>query len=155
KLRMLPIARVFNKYHRTVRELAHTLGKQVRLEVHGAETELDKVLVEALDDPLLHLVRNAVDHGCEPAAEGEARGKPREAALTLSAYHRGSQIYVEVSDDGAGIDPAKLRKRALEKALCSEAELAEMDDRAVLDLIFRPGFSTASRVSEVSGRGVG
>jgi two-component system, chemotaxis family, sensor kinase CheA len=155
KLRMLPIARVFTKYHRTVRELAHSLGKNVRLEVIGAETELDKILVEQLDDPLLHLVRNAVDHGCEPPEKRLASGKSAEATLTLSAYHRGSQIHVEVSDDGAGIEPAKLRKKAVEKNLIGEAEVAAMDDRAVLDLIFRPGFSTAARVSEVSGRGVG
>ncbi len=155
KLRMLPIARVFNKYHRTVRELAHSLGKSVHLEVIGAETELDKVLVEQLDDPLLHLVRNAVDHGCEAPEARLAAGKPAEATLTLSAFHRGSQIHIEVSDDGAGIDPAKLRKKAVEKKLCTEEEVAAMDDRAVLDIIFRPGFSTAARVSEVSGRGVG
>jgi two-component system chemotaxis sensor kinase CheA len=155
KLRMLPIARVFNKYHRTVRELAHSLGKQVRLEVHGAETELDKILIEQLDDPMLHLVRNAVDHGCETPEKRVAAGKPAEATLTLSAFHRGSQIHVEVSDDGAGIEPAKLRQKAIEKKLCTAEEVAAMDDRAVLDIIFRPGFSTAARVSEVSGRGVG
>ena len=155
KLRMLPIARVFNKYHRTVRELAHTLGKSVHLEVEGADTELDKVLVEQLDDPLLHLVRNAVDHGCEMPDVRAAAGKPAEATLTLRAYHRGSQIFVEVADDGAGIELPRLRKSAVEKGLCNEAEIAAMDDRTVLDLIFRPGFSTATRVSEVSGRGVG
>ena len=155
KLRMLPIARVFTKYHRTVRELAHGLGKTVRLEIEGAETELDKVLVEQLDEPLLHLVRNAVDHGCEMPTERVRAGKPAEGTLRLAARHQGNQIHVEVSDDGAGIEPARLRAKALEKSLATEEELAAMDDRAVLDIIFRPGFSTAARVSEVSGRGVG
>jgi chemotaxis protein histidine kinase CheA/ActR/RegA family two-component response regulator len=155
KLRMLPIARVFTKYHRTVRELGFTLGKKARLELEGADTELDKVLIEQLDDPLLHLTRNAVDHGIEAPAERRAAGKPEEGVITLAARHRGNQILVEVRDDGAGIDPARLRAKAREKQLASDEELAAMDDRAVLDLIFRPGFSTAARVTDVSGRGVG
>jgi two-component system chemotaxis sensor kinase CheA len=155
KLRMLPIGRVLTKYHRTVRELAHTLGKKARLELVGAETELDKILLEQLDDPLLHLVRNAIDHGIEAPAERRAAGKPEEGVLTLSARHRGNQILVEARDDGAGIDPERLRKKALEKSLATVEEVAAMDDREVLDLIFRPGFSTAARVTDVSGRGVG
>jgi two-component system chemotaxis sensor kinase CheA len=155
KLRMLPIGRVFTKYHRTVRELAHGLGKQARLEVVGAETELDKVLIEQLDEPLLHLVRNALDHGLEMPAERKAAGKPEEGIVTLSARHRGNQIIVEISDDGAGIDPEKLRKKALEKSLATPEELETMDGKQVLDLIFRPGFSTAARVTDLSGRGVG
>jgi chemotaxis protein histidine kinase CheA/ActR/RegA family two-component response regulator len=153
KLRMLPIARVFTKYGRVVRELAHGLGKEVRLELEGQETELDKVLVEQLDDPLLHLVRNAVDHGVEmPDSRGD---KPREGVVKLSARHQGNQIIIEVQDDGAGIEPDKLRKKALEKNLANPDELAAMDERQVLDLIFRPGFSTAARVTDLSGRGVG
>jgi two-component system chemotaxis sensor kinase CheA len=155
KLRMLPIARVFTKYHRTVRELANTLGKRARLEISGGDTELDKVLIEQLDDPLLHLVRNAIDHGLELPAARRAAGKPDEGVVTLAARHRGNQIIVEVRDDGAGIDPARLRDKAREKRLASDEELAAMDDTAVLDLIFRPGFSTAARVTDVSGRGVG
>jgi two-component system chemotaxis sensor kinase CheA len=155
KLRMLPIARVFTKYQRTVRELAHVLGKQVRLEIVGAETELDKILVEQLDDPLLHLVRNAVDHGVEPPAARAAAGKPVEGVVTLRAQHRGNQIVVQVSDDGAGLDPARLRKKALEKQLATPEEVEGMDEKQVLDLIFRPGFSTAARITDVSGRGVG
>jgi two-component system chemotaxis sensor kinase CheA len=155
KLRMLPIARVFTKYHRTVRELAHTLGKRARLEIVGGDTELDKVLIEQLDDPLLHLTRNAVDHGLEAPAARRAAGKPEEGVVTLAAAHRGNQIVVEVRDDGAGIDPARLREKAREKRLASDEELAAMDETAVLDLIFRPGFSTAARVTDVSGRGVG
>jgi two-component system, chemotaxis family, sensor kinase CheA len=155
KLRMLPIGRVLTKYQRTVRELAHALGKEARLELVGADTELDKILLEQLDDPLLHLVRNAVDHGIETPDERAAAGKPREGTLTLSARHRGNQIIVEARDDGAGIDPERLRKKAREKGLASDDELAAMDDKEVLDLIFRPGFSTAARVTDVSGRGVG
>jgi two-component system, chemotaxis family, sensor kinase CheA len=153
KLRMVPIARVFNKYGRVVRELAHGLGKQVRLELEGQDTELDKVLVEQLDDPLMHLVRNCIDHGIEmPDQRGE---KPKEGVVRLSARHQGNQIIIEVRDDGAGIDPDKLRKKALEKSLAHPDELAAMDQRQVLDLIFRPGFSTAARVTDLSGRGVG
>jgi two-component system chemotaxis sensor kinase CheA len=155
KLRMLPIARVFTKYGRTVRELAHGLGKLVRLELEGAETELDKVLVEQLDDPLLHLLRNAVDHGIEASAERAAAGKPEEGTIRLAARHQGNQIIVEITDDGAGIDPQKLRKKALASHLATPEELEEMDERGVLDLIFRPGFSTAARVTDLSGRGVG
>jgi two-component system chemotaxis sensor kinase CheA len=155
KLRMLPIGRVFTKYHRTVRELSLTLGKKARLEVVGAETELDKVLLEQLDDPLLHLVRNALDHGIEPPEARRAAGKPDEGVLTLSARHQGNQIVVTIVDDGAGIDPEKLWHKALEKQLATREELEAMDERQVLDLIFRPGFSTAARVTDVSGRGVG
>jgi two-component system chemotaxis sensor kinase CheA len=155
KLRMLPIGRVLTKYQRTVRELAHSLGKKARLELVGAETELDKILLEQLDDPMLHIVRNAVDHGIETPDDRRAAGKPEEGTLTLSARHRGNQIVVEARDDGAGIDPERLRKKALEKALATPEELATMDDRQVLDLIFRPGFSTAARITDVSGRGVG
>jgi chemotaxis protein histidine kinase CheA/ActR/RegA family two-component response regulator len=155
KLRMLPIGRVFTKYHRTVRELAHQLGKQVALVLEGTDTELDKVLLEQLEDPLMHLVRNGVDHGVELPDARRAAGKPPEGTLRLSAHHRGNQIVIELADDGAGIHPDKLRNKAREKNLASEAELAEMDDQQVLDVIFRPGFSTAARVTEVSGRGVG
>jgi two-component system, chemotaxis family, sensor kinase CheA len=155
KLRMLPIARIFTKYHRTVRELSNTLGKRARLEIIGGDTELDKVLIEQLDDPLMHLVRNAVDHGLELPAARHTAGKPDEGVITLSAHHRGNQILVEVRDDGAGIDPARLREKAREKRLASDEELAAMNDSDVLELIFRPGFSTAARVTDVSGRGVG
>ncbi len=155
KLRMVPISRVFNKYGRIVRELAHGLQKQVRLELEGQETELDKVLVEQLDDPLLHLVRNSVDHGVETLEARAAAKKPPEGVVRLSARHQGNQIIIEISDDGAGIDPDKLRRKALEKNLADPAELEAMDSKQVLDLIFRPGFSTAARVTDLSGRGVG
>jgi two-component system chemotaxis sensor kinase CheA len=155
KLRMLPIGRVFTKYHRTVREIGHTMGKQVRLELIGTDTELDKILLEQLDDPMLHLVRNALDHGIETPEERTGKGKPPEGVLTLSAHHRGNQILIEISDDGAGIDPEKLKQKALGNGLATAEELAAMDRRQVLDLIFRPGFSTAAKVTDISGRGVG
>jgi len=155
KLRMLPVGRVLQKHHRTVRELAHQLGKLARLEIVGAETDLDKVLLEQIEDPLLHLVRNSLDHGIELPRARTAAGKPEEGVVRLEARHRGNQIELEISDDGAGIDPARLREKAREKSLTTEAELVAMSDTEVLDLIFRPGFSTATRITDVSGRGVG
>lgn len=155
KLRMVPIARLFTKYQRIVRELSHALGKEVRVELVGAETELDKVLVERLEDPLLHLVRNAVDHGVETPEVRERAGKSRAGTLRLVAAHRGGQIVVRIEDDGAGMDPEKLRTKAVEKGLLSEEEARGLSDAQAFELIFRAGFSTAAKVSDVSGRGVG
>jgi len=155
RLRMVPIGGVFRKHVRTVRDLAATLGKRARLELTGEDTELDKLLVEALDEPLMHLVRNAVDHGLETPDAREAAGKPPEGAIRLSASHRGNQVVIRIADDGRGMSPARLKDRARERGIATEAELAAMDDRAALELIFRPGFSTAAQISEVSGRGVG
>jgi two-component system chemotaxis sensor kinase CheA len=138
-----------------VRDLAHSLGKRVRLELVGEDTELDKILVEQLEDPLMHLVRNAVDHGVEAPGARTNAGKDPEGVLRLSAYHRGNQIVLEISDDGGGMDPARLRAKAREKKIATDEELADLDDKQVLELIFRPGFSTAAKISEVSGRGVG
>src|SRR5262249_54036848 len=145
----------FSKYQRTVRELSHKLEKEVRVELEGSETELDKVLVERLDDPLLHLVRNAIDHGIEKPDARLAAGKPRAGTMRLIARQRGGSIVVAIQDDGAGMDPVKLKTRAIEKGLLTEAEAATLSDREAFDLIFRPGFSTAATVSDVSGRGVG
>ena len=155
KLRMVPIARLFTKYQRTVRELSHKLGKEVNVELHGGDTELDKVLVERLEDPLLHLVRNAVDHGIELPEERAAHGKSRTGVVRLSASQRGGQILVVISDDGHGLDPEKLKRKAVQKELITPAEAAEMSEESALDLIFRAGFSTAEKLSDVSGRGVG
>jgi chemotaxis protein histidine kinase CheA/ActR/RegA family two-component response regulator len=155
KLRMVPIARLLGKYHRTVRELAAQLGKQAHVEIEGAETEIDKMVVEQLDEPLLHLLRNALDHGVEPPAAREAAGKPAQGTVRIAASQRGSQIVLQISDDGAGIDAGRVRRKAEEKQLLAPAELAQQTDEQILDLIFRPGFSTAARVSEISGRGVG
>ncbi len=155
RLRMVPVAGVFRKHVRTVRDLAANLGKRARLDLIGDETELDKLLVEAVDEPLMHLVRNAVDHGIEPPDARAAAGKPLEGVITLAAAHRGNQVEIRVSDDGKGLDPAKLKAKAIEKGVISVAEAEAMEDRTARELIFRAGFSTAAQVSEVSGRGVG
>ncbi|MBX3161426.1 MAG: response regulator [Deltaproteobacteria bacterium] len=155
RLRMVPVAGTFRKHVRTVRDLAASLGKRARLALEGEDTELDKLLVEALDEPLVHLVRNAVDHGLEMPETREAAGKPPEGVVTLTAAHRGNQVEIRIGDDGRGLDPGKLKRKALEKGLVGEAEADAMDDRTARELIFRAGFSTAATVSEVSGRGVG
>ena len=155
KLRMVPIARLFTKYQRTVRELSHRLGKQVKVELVGEDTELDKVLVERLEDPILHLVRNAVDHGIELPERRAAAGKTPAGTVRLAAEHRGGQIVVTIEDDGAGIEPATLRRKAVEKRLISPEAAELLSDSESLQLIFSPGFSTTATVSDVSGRGVG
>jgi len=155
RLRMVPVAGVFRKHVRTVRDLSGQLGKRARLELEGDETELDKLLVEALDEPLMHLVRNAVDHGLEPPDKRTEAGKPVEGVIRLVASHRGNQVEIRVSDDGRGLDPNKLKAKAVERGLITETEADVMDDRTARELIFRAGFSTAATVSEVSGRGVG
>ena len=155
RLRMVPVTGIFRKHVRTVRDLAANLGKRARLDLVGEDTELDKLLVEAVDEPLMHLVRNAVDHGLELPDARIAAGKPVEGVIRLSASHRGNQVEIRVSDDGKGLDPVKLRAKAIEKGVITAAEGEAMDDRTARELIFRPGFSTAASVSEVSGRGVG
>ena len=155
RLRMVSVAGIFRKHVRTVRDLAASLGKRARLELEGEDTELDKLLVEALDEPLLHLVRNAVDHGIEEPDARVAAGKPAEGAIRIAAAHRGNQVEIRVGDDGRGLDPARLRARAVERGLITADQAAAMDDHAARELIFRAGFSTAAQVSEVSGRGVG
>ncbi|MBA2540744.1 MAG: response regulator, partial [Deltaproteobacteria bacterium] len=155
RLRMVPVTGIFRKHVRTVRDLAAGLGKRARLELIGEDTELDKLLVEALDEPLMHLVRNSVDHGLELPEARAAAGKPPEGIVTLSASHRGNQVEIRVSDDGRGLDPDKLKTKALERGLITEHEASTMEDRTARELIFRPGFSTATAVTEVSGRGVG
>lgn len=155
KLRMVPIAGLFNKYRRVVRDLSHSLGKEVALEIRGADTELDKLLVERLDDPLLHLVRNAVDHGLELPDRRVAAGKPASGRVVLAAAHRGHQMVIEVSDDGAGIDAARVAAKAVDRGLVTADDLARMDRRQQLELIFTPGLSTSAEVTGLSGRGVG
>jgi two-component system chemotaxis sensor kinase CheA len=155
RLRMVSVAGVFRKHVRTVRDLAAGLGKRARLELDGEDTELDKLLVEALDEPLMHLVRNAVDHGIEPQEARTAAGKSAEGVVRIAAAHRGNQVEIRVSDDGRGLDPARLRAKAVERGLLTPAAADAMDDGAARELIFHAGFSTAAQVSEVSGRGVG
>ena len=155
KTRMQPIGRLFQKYPRLARDLARQLGKDVELVLSGEETELDKTMIEDLNDPLVHLVRNAVDHGIETAEERSEAHKPSKAIVTLSASQVGDHIYIEISDDGKGMRPDVIRRKAVEKGII-DAEMANgLDDRQSLHLIFLPGFSTKDQISSVSGRGVG
>jgi two-component system chemotaxis sensor kinase CheA len=155
KTRMQPIGRLFAKYPRVARDMARQLGKNVELELSGEDTELDKTMVEELGDPLIHLVRNAVDHGIETPAERRAAGKSDVAILRLSAQQVGDHILLEIDDDGRGMQPEALRAKALEKGIIDAETAASMDDRAALHLVFMPGFSTKEQVSNFSGRGVG
>ncbi len=155
KTRMQPIGNILNKFPRQVRDLAVACGKQVHVTVEGEETELDKTLLEAIKDPLTHLVRNAVDHGVEPPEERIALGKPPEGRLALHAFHEGGQVNINVADDGRGIDPERVRRKAVERGLIPRDQAARLTERELLQLIFLPGFSTAERVTHVSGRGVG
>jgi len=155
KMRMQQIAKVFNKFPRMIRDLARQSSKEVDLVIHGEETELDKTVIEEIGDPLVHLIRNSVDHGMETPDEREAAGKPRCGTVTLSAYQEGRNIVVSVSDDGKGIDPAKIKAKAIEKGIIGMDEGIKLSDKDALQLIFTPGFSTAEKVSNVSGRGVG
>jgi two-component system chemotaxis sensor kinase CheA len=155
KTRMQPIDHLWSKLPRVVRDLGAACGKQVRLEMVGRDTELDRTLLEAVKDPLTHLVRNAVDHGLEAPERRVAAGKAVEGTLTLRAFHEGGQVVVEVTDDGAGIDPEKIRAKAQEKGLRRPEQLEQMSAAELLQLVFAPGFSTAAAVTNVSGRGVG
>lgn len=155
KTRMLPIKKVMAKLPRMVRDLSQKLGKQVRLELHGEETELDKSVADEIGDPLVHLVRNAIDHGIELPTERHAARKPSEGILRIAASQEGNSIVIRIQDDGKGIGLGKIKAKALSKGLISEAELAGMEPREVVNLIFLPGFSTAEKVTDVSGRGVG
>ena len=155
KTRMQPIDHIWSKMPRVVRDLAAQCGKQVRLELTGGDTELDRSLLEAVKDPLTHLVRNAVDHGIERPDERTAAGKSPSGTLTLAAYHSGGQVVVDVRDDGKGIDPAVIAAKAVAKGLVTQEQASAMSDRDVLNLLFLPGFSTAEKVTNVSGRGVG
>jgi two-component system chemotaxis sensor kinase CheA len=153
RIRMLPIASVFNRFPRLVRDLQHKLGKQVRLELHGEHTELDKTVLEKIGDPMVHLVRNAIDHGLETPEHRRAAGKPETGTLRLEAFHQGGNIVVQISDDGAGLNHAAIAAKAQERGLIQPGE--EPDDAAVAELIFQPGFSTAAQATDLSGRGVG
>ncbi|WP_022947881.1 chemotaxis protein CheA [Methylohalobius crimeensis] len=155
KTRMQPIKRVFGRFPRVVRDLARNLDKEVRLEMRGEETDLDKNLVEALADPLVHLVRNSVDHGIETPEEREQMGKAREGLVILSAAQQGDRIELTIEDDGKGMDPDVLRRKAVEKGLMDAETAARLDQRECCQLIFMPGFSTKSEISDISGRGVG
>ena len=155
KTRMQPIGNIWSKFPRTVRDLALDCGKQVRVEMEGKETELDKTLIEAIKDPLTHLVRNAVDHGIERPEVRQAAGKDPEGRLFLRAFHEGGQVNIEISDDGAGLDQARIRNKAVQKGLISADQAGRLTDHEIVNLVFQPGFSTAEKVTNVSGRGVG
>jgi two-component system chemotaxis sensor kinase CheA len=153
--RMVPVGPLFSRFHRVVRDVARVVDKDVRLEIVGEKTELDKRMIDELGDPLIHLVRNAVDHGLETADQRAEVGKPRSGTVRLEAMHRGNAVVVQVVDDGRGIDPARIRQKALEKGLASPAELEAMSDKQVLQFIWNAGFSTARAITDISGRGVG
>jgi len=155
KTRMQPIDSVWSKIPRVIRDLSLTCGKQVRVEMEGKETELDRTILESTKDPLTHLVRNAVDHAIETPAERIAAGKDPEGLLLMRAFHEGGQVNIEITDDGKGIDPAVIGAKALEKGLVSPDQLSRMTPREIVNLVFLPGFSTAAQVTNVSGRGVG
>lgn len=155
KTRMQPIQMVWNKLPRVVRDLAVSLGKQIRLETEGAETELDRTIIEAIKDPLVHLVRNACDHGIETPEIRQQAGKPAQGTLSLRAYHEGGQVNIEIADDGAGIDVARVKQKAIEQGLLAPELSAKISDREACNLIFSAGFSTADKVTNLSGRGVG
>lgn len=155
RTRMQPIANILNKFTRVVRDLSHQLGKSIDLEIEGKDVELDKTILESINDPLTHLIRNSVDHGIETPMEREQMGKKGTGKIILKAFHDAGQVNLVISDDGRGLYPAKIASSAIEKGLISESRVAEMSDKQKIELIFLPGFSTAKEVTDVSGRGVG
>ena len=155
KTRMQPVKKLFQKFPRVARDLSRMLGKEVELITEGEDTEMDKSLIERLEEPLIHLIRNAVDHGIEPPDERERLGKPRAGQIRLKAYYQGDRVFISVEDDGRGIDVEKVKAKAIEKGIATKDRLEKMTEKEILSLVFSPGFSTADRVSEVSGRGVG
>jgi two-component system chemotaxis sensor kinase CheA len=155
KTRMQPIGNIWNQFPRTVRDVALGCGKEVAIEMEGKETELDKTIIEAIKDPLTHLVRNSVDHGIELPEVRVKAGKPRAGRLVLRAFHEGGQVNIEIMDDGGGLDRDRIRQKAVERGLVTAEQAARLADREIYNLIFLPGFSTAEKVTNVSGRGVG
>ena len=154
-IRMVEIKTVFQRVPRVIRDIAHNTGKKMELHIEGENTEIDKTIIEIISDPMLHLVRNAADHGIEPPAERLAKGKPETGRITLRAYNKNKNVYIEIEDDGKGIDADELKKKAVQKGFISSAEAEKMSRSQLLNLIFLPGFSTAKQVTEISGRGVG
>ncbi|XRO77670.1 chemotaxis protein CheW [Methanocaldococcus sp. 10A] len=154
-MRMIPVAYVFNRFPRMVRDLAKALGKEVEFIMEGTDIELDRTVLDELAEPLVHLIRNALDHGIEPPEEREKAGKPRKGVLKLIAERERDHVNIIVEDDGRGIDPEKIKKKAIERGIISEEEAKKLSDHEIINLIFMPGFSTADKVSDVSGRGVG
>ncbi|MBA2873972.1 chemotaxis protein CheA [Thermaerobacillus caldiproteolyticus] len=154
-MRMVPVETVFNRFPRMVRQLARDLGKKIHLEIIGAETELDRTVIDEIGDPLVHLLRNAIDHGIETPDVRRAKGKPEEGTVKLKAYHSGNHVFIEIEDDGAGINREKVLQKAINKGIISKQNAANLTDKQVYELIFASGFSTADKISDISGRGVG
>ncbi|OKO94906.1 chemotaxis protein CheA [Geobacillus proteiniphilus] len=154
-MRMVPVETVFNRFPRMVRQLARELGKKVRLDIIGADTELDRTVIDEIGDPLVHLIRNALDHGIEAPDVRAARGKPEEGTVQLRAYHSGNHVFIEIEDDGAGISREKVLQKAKSRGIVSPQAAEHLNDQQIYELIFAPGFSTAEQVSDISGRGVG
>lgn len=155
KVRMVPVSQVFNRFPRMVRDITKELNKEINLSIEGEETELDRTVIDEIGDPIMHLLRNSLDHGIEMPDERVAKGKPRVGEVGLIARHEGNNVVIMVTDDGAGIDADKIRKKAVEKGLYSQDEVEKMDDADAVRIIFLPGFSTAEKISDISGRGVG
>ena len=155
KMRMQPLKKVFSKFPRLVRDISNAIGKEVELNISGEDTEVDRSVIEHIGDPMVHIIRNAIDHGIEPGEERIKRNKDRKGRIHIDAYQKGNQIIIEISDDGKGIDVDKVKKKALEKSLITIDEYNKLSDEAAINLIFLPGFSTAEVATELSGRGVG
>lgn len=155
KARLLPLRSILTKFPRMIRDLSSRCGKQIDFEITGEQPELDRTVLEAIDDPLIHILRNAVDHGIELPEERKAVGKPERGKITLSAWYQDNQVFIQVRDDGRGIDPEKIKQTAIDKGIITREAAARLSDREALELIFAPGFSTAKQATEVSGRGVG
>ncbi|HEY9576432.1 MAG TPA: chemotaxis protein CheA, partial [Pseudobacillus sp.] len=154
-MRMVPVETVFNRFPRMVRQLARDLNKKINLEIIGAETELDRTVIDEIGDPLVHLIRNAIDHGIETPGERKAKGKTEEGTVKLKAYHSGNHVFIEIEDDGAGINKERVINKALAKGVVTEEQVASMSDNQIYELILASGFSTADTISDISGRGVG
>lgn len=154
-MRMMPVEQVFNRFPRMVRSLSRELNKKVKLEIIGADTELDRTIIDEIGDPLVHLIRNSLDHGIETPDERVAKGKPEEGIVKLRAFHSGNHVFIEIEDDGAGIDKEKIMNKALENGVVTDEDLEKMTDQQIYSLLFASGFSTAEKVTDVSGRGVG
>jgi len=155
QIRLLPLNTVFSRFHRLTRDLSKNLGKKVQLVISGEDTELDKTVIDLIGDPLIHIIRNSIDHGIEYPEERLAKGKPEMGTITISAYNLGQNVIIDIKDDGKGIDVEKIKSKAIEKNLINKEQIQEMDKNSLLSLIFLPGFSTAANVSDISGRGVG
>ena len=155
KVRMVPVSAVFNRFPRMVRDVSKELGKDINLTIEGEETELDRTVIDEIGDPIMHLLRNSLDHGVESPDKREAKGKPRTGEVGLIARHEGNNVVIMITDDGAGIDASKIRRKAVEKGMISQSEADSLDDADAVRLIFLPGFSTAEQITDISGRGVG